>query len=370
MSPSIAEHFSTLKDHRIDRHKKHQLIDIIVLCISATISGAEGWSDIVEFGHCKLDWLRKFVPLENGIPVDDTIARVISGLSVKGFQDCFQSWIQSVSERTDGEIISIDGKTLRLSHDRKNNKKALHMVSAWASENDMVLGQVKTEEKSNEITAIPELLKILELKGCIVTIDAMGCQETIVHDIVDGGGDYAIAVKGNQGNLYNSIIDFFTTAYDNSFQGVQYQYEETLDKGHGRVEVRRYWISDDLDSIYKPERWAKFSAVGMVESERHENGKISQERRYYILSFYEVYLFAKAVRSHWGIENKLHWTLDVTFREDESRIRRGDGAHNMGVIKHMALNLLKKEKTKRSISGKRLRSAFDDNFRTKVLCGL
>lgn len=338
--------------------------------MSAVISGADGWSDIVEFGHSKLDWLRQFVPLKNGIPVDDTVARIISGLSVKGFQDCFQSWIQSVSEITDGECIAIDGKTLRRSHDQKSSRKALHMVSAWANENNIVMGQVRTEEKSNEITAIPALLKVLELKGCIVTIDAMGCQEAIIDDIIAGGGDYAIAVKGNQGHLHNSIIEFFTQGEKNNFHDISYQYHETIDKGHGRVEVRRYWISDDLTSIHKPERWKNLRAIGMVESERHEKGEIRKDRRYYILSINEVALFAKSVRSHWGIENKLHWTLDMTFREDESRIRRGNGAHNMGIIRHMAINLLKKEKTKRSIKGKRLRSALDDAFRTKVLCSI
>lgn len=362
MNPSLVEHFSSLSDPRIDRHKKHELIDIIVLSISAVISGAEGWKDIVEFGHSKLDWLRQFVPLKNGIPVDDTVARVISSLSVDGFQSCFQSWIQSVSELTEGEILSIDGKTLRRSYDKKSSKKALHMVSVWASENEMVMGQVKTEQKSNEITAIPELLKVLELKGAIVTIDAMGCQEAIVEDIVEGEGDYVIAVKANQGHLHESITDFFTTAEAHGFQGVDYHYHETVEKGHGRVEVRRYWISNELGNIYKPGRWKKLKAIGMVESERHEKGKTTIDRRYYIVSYYDVALFAKAVRSHWGIENKLHWTLDVTFREDESRIRRGNAAHNIGVIRHVALNLLKHEKTKRSIAGKRLRSALDDQF--------
>ena len=370
MSPNIVEHFSILKDHRIDRHKQHELIDIIVLCISAVISGAEGWKDIEEFGHSKLEWLRKYVPLKNGIPVDDTIARVISRLSAKGFQECFQSWVQSVFDVTEGEIISIDGKTLRRSYDKKSGKRALHMVSAWASENNIILGQVKTQEKSNEITAIPELLKVLELKGCIVTIDAMGCQETITQDIVGGGGDYAIAVKANQGHLHDSVIDFFTAAQEHAFQGVDYQYHETIDKGHGRVEIRRYWISGALNSIHKPEKWKNLCAVGMVESERHEGDKISKEKRYYILSFNKVALFAKAVRLHWGIENKVHWVLDVTFGEDESRIRRNNVAQNMGVMRHMSLNLLKHEKSKRSMSGKRLRAAFNDNFRDKVLCSL
>ena len=370
MSPTIVEHFSILKDHRIERHKKHQLIDIIVLCVSAVISGAEGWQDIEEFGHSKLEWLRKYVPLENGIPVDDTIARVISSLSVKGFQDCFQSWVQSVCAITQGDIISIDGKTLRRSYDKKSRKGALHMVSAWASENAMILGQVKTDEKSNEITAIPALLKVLALKGCIVTLDAMGCQETITQDIIKGGGDYAIAVKGNQGHLHDSVMDFFTTAQEHAFRDIDYQYHETMDKGHGRVDIRRYWISTNLNSIHNPNKWKKLRAIGMVESERHQDNNISREKRYYILSFQEVALFAKAVRLHWGIENKVHWVMDVTFREDESRIRRGQGAHNMGVIRHMSLNLLNHEKSKRSIAGKRLRAAFNDNFRDKVLCSL
>jgi len=370
MSLSLIKHFSILKDPRIDRHKKHELIDIIVLCISAVISGAKGWKDIEEFGYSKLDWLRKYVPLNNGIPVDDTLARVISSLSVKGFQACFQSWVESVSQITEGEIISIDGKTLRRSHDKKSGKKALHMVSAWASENNLLLGQVKTHEKSNEITAIPELLQVLELKGCIVTIDAMGCQKSIIHDIIDNGGDYAIAVKANQGNLYESVIEHFTAKPADSIHSSDSQYHETIDKGHGRIEIRRYWICNDLSRIAGSEKWKNLSAIGMVESERHIGDKISIERRYYILSFYDVALFAKAVRLHWGIENKVHWILDVTFREDESRIRRDNGAHNMGVIRHMSLNLLKKEKTKRSISGKRLRAALNDNFRDKVLCGL
>lgn len=367
MTPSIVEHFSGLHDYRIERHKKHQMIDIIVLTICAVISGAEGWKDIVEFGDSKLDWLRKFVPLEHGIPADDTVARIISGLSSKGFQECFHNWIQSVAQVTEGEIISIDGKTHRRSYDKKSNKKALHMVSAWANGNNLILGQVKTREKSNEITAIPELLNILELKGCIVTIDAMGCQEKIVDTIVEKEGGYAIAVKGNQGKLYESIVDFFDVAVTEDFKGVNYQHTETIGKEHARIEVRRYWISDNLASIHETQRWKNLAAIGMVESERHVGDKVSIEKRYYILSFFEIALFTSAVRSHWGIENKVHWVLDVTFKEDGSRIRRGNATHNMGVIRHMAINLLKKEKAKRSLAGKRLRAAFDDDYRAKVL---
>jgi predicted transposase YbfD/YdcC len=273
-------------------------------------------------------------------------------------------------EATEGECIAIDGKTLRRSFDRRSNKKALHMISAWATNNNLVLGQVKTEEKSNEITAIPELLKVLELKGCIVTIDAMGCQEAIAEQIIEGQGDYTLAVKANQGKLYDSLIDFFQVARAHNFKNVPVEFQETVDKAHGRVEIRRYWISNCLDSVYKPARWKKLCAIGLVESERHENGKTTYDKRYYILSYYHIALFAQAVRSHWGIENKLHWTLDMTFREDESRIRRGNASHDFGVIRHLALNLLKMEKSKLSIKKKRLRAALNDQFRANVLCGV
>ena len=365
----LIEHFSKLEDPRVDRNKKHELIDVIVLCVCAVLSGAEGWCDIEEFGRTKLDWLRRYVPLANGIPVDDTIARIISALSVSGFQECFLSWMEDVVKLSDGEIIALDGKTHRRSHDRKRGVKALHMVSAWACRNGVVLGQVKTQEKSNEIVAVPELLGKLELKGCIVTLDAMGCQRTIAKQVKEGGGDYVLALKRNQPGLDRAVREYFEVAEDEDWVGSQIAHEATSEEGHGRIEHRNYFLSTDLSSLSGVEKWKGLKAIGMVESERHSGGRVSFEQRYFITSLGDVKLFQQAVRSHWGIENKLHWRLDVTFREDESRIRRGNGPHNIGVIRHMAMNLLKREKTKISYRRKRIRAALNDDFRGNLLTG-
>ena len=365
----LIEHFSKLEDPRVERNKKHELIDVIVLCVCAVLSGAEGWCDIEEFGRTKLDWLRRYVPLANGIPVDDTIARIISALSVSGFQECFLSWMEDVVKLSDGEIIALDGKTHRRSHDRKRGVKALHMVSAWACRNGVVLGQVKTDEKSNEITAVPQLLEKLELKGCIVTLDAMGCQRAIAKQVKEGGGDYVLTLKRNQPELDREVREYFEVAEKEDFDCPAIEHEATSEEGHGRIEHRSYFLSGDLSSLSGVEKWNGLKAIGMVESERYSGGRVSMERRYFITSLGDVKLFQQAVRSHWGIENRLHWRLDVTFREDESRIRRGNGAHNIGVIRHVAMNLLKREKTKISYRKKRIRAALSDAFRDKLLMG-
>ena len=365
----LIEHFSKLEDPRVDRNKKHELIDVIVLCVCAVVSGAEGWSDIEEFGHTKLHWLRRYVPLANGIPVDDTIARIISALSVSGFQACFTSWMEDVAKSSGGEIIAVDGKTQRRSHDRKRGVKALHMVSAWACGNGVVLGQVKTEGKSNELTAVPELLDKLELSGCIVTLDAMGCQRSIAKQIREGGGDYVLAVKGNQGRLHRGVRGYFETARERDFECGEIQNENTGEDGHGRKEHRSYYLSTDPGKLPGAENWRGLKAVGMVESERWRDGRVSIEQRYYITSLEDVESFHRAVRSHWRIENELHWRLDVTFREDASRIRRGNAPHNLGVIRHVAVNLLKRETTKVSMRKKRIRAALNDGFRDKILMG-
>jgi len=371
MAGSLIEHFSQLDDPRIDRHKQHELVDIIVLCVCAVVGGAEGWEAIEEFGKAKLSWLRKHIPLANGIPAHDTIARVISRLSSKGLQECFLNWIQSVTEMTDGEIVAIDGKTLRRSYDRSSRKQAIHMVSAWANANGVVLGQVKTSEKSNEITAIPKLLEVLELKGCIVTLDAMGCQRKIAEQIIEKGADYVLAVKGNQDSLYDDVFQFMEEALEDDFEGINHDYFEASNEGHGRYETRRYWVTDNLTGIRQPERWKGLKALGMVESERRVNGETSFERRYYILSFYRgAQAFGHAIRSHWGIENSLHWVLDVTFREDESRIRRGAAPENLATLRHIAINLLKQETTRqKSLKQKRLRAGWDNDYLGKVLFG-
>ena len=365
----LIEHFSKLEDPRVDRNKKHELIDVIVLCVCAVLSGAEGWCDIEEFGRTKLDWLRRYVPLANGIPVDDTIARIISALSVSGFQECFLSWMEDVVKLSDGEIIALDGNTHRRSHDRKRGVKALHMVSAWGCRNGVVLGQVKTQEKSNEIVAIPELLEKLELKGCIVTLDAMECQRAIAKQVKEGGGDYVLALKRNQPELDREVREYFEVAEEEDLDGSEIGHEATSEEGHGRIEHRNYFLSTDLSSLSGVEKWKGLKAIGMVESERHSGGRVSFEQRYFITSLGDVKLFQQAVRSHWGIENKLHWRLDVTFREDESRIRRGNGPHNIGVIRHVAMNLLKRKKTKISYRKKRIRAALNDDFRGNLLTG-
>lgn len=370
MSASLLEQFALLEDPRIERHREHELLDILVLCVSAVVSGAEGWEAIEEFGEAKLEWLQRYVPLANGIPSHDTIARVISRLSPRGLQECFVNWIQAVTEVTAGEVVAIDGKTVRRSFDRAGRKQAIHMVSAWAKTNGVVLGQVKSEEKSNEITAIPRLLEVLALKGCIVTIDAMGCQTEIARQIVAAGADYVLAVKGNQEELHEDVQAVFMAAMETDFAGLDYDYHEVNSAGHGRKETRQYWLLNDLRGITRPQRWKKLTALGLVRSQREVNGETSDEWRYYITSCnYGAQAFGEAVRGHWSVENNLHWVLDVTFREDESRIRRGAAPENLATLRHMALNMLRQEKTlkKRSVKQRRLRAGWDNGYLDKVL---
>lgn len=372
MKLSLTEHFSVIKDPRQQSKVDHELVDILILCITAVICGAEGWQDIESFGHSRLEWLKQFGNFKNGIPVDDTIARVVSSLNPKALQKCFIDWMQNASEVTEGKIISLDGKTVRRSFDKRSKKSAIHMVSAFASENGVVLGQQKTTDKSNEITAIPELLQLLELKGCIVTIDAMGCQKKIAKKIIEKKADYVLAVKDNQKKLHSDIKDFFKICHEENFKNVSHNYFEETHKGHGRIEVRRYWITDCLLCIDAKEDWAGLTSIGMAESERHIDGKVSLEQRYFIVSLKpDAQQFAHAVRSHWAIENKPHWVLDVTFREDESRVRRNNSAENFGVFRHIALNALRQEKSyKRGIKAKRFKATLESSYAEKVIQGV
>ena len=368
MALSIQEAFASLEDPRIERHKRHKLIDIIVLTICAVISGAEGWEAIEEFGKNKQDWLKKWIELENGIPSHDCIARVIARIEPSKMSECFIAWVQSIAELSLGEVVAIDGKTARHSYNGQDKLGAVHMVSAWASQAGLSLGQVKTEAKSNEITAIPVLLEMLEINGCIVTIDAMGCQTDIAEKIVEKKAGYVLAVKANQKHLHEAISDYFEVAVATDKSKLcQLQCHTETNAEHGRIEIRRCYLSTCLDTLPDAACWKGLKSIGMIESERIVKGKTSIERRHYLCTLNDVKSFSYAARAHWGVENSLHWVLDVTFREDDSRIRTGYAPENFNVVRQLAINLLKKENSKLSIKKKRFKAALNDDFRESVI---
>jgi len=370
---SISEHFSQLEDPRIERNKLHPLMNIIVIAICGVISGAENWVDIELYGNLKKAWLSQFLDLYHGIPSHDTFGRVFRRLKAEAFEACFLAWVKAISEVTQGQVIAIDGKELRRSMDERLGRRAIHMVSAWASENRLVLAQQKVNEKSNEITAIPALLDMLEIAGCIVTIDAMGCQKEIAQRITDQQGDYVLAVKENQGHLYEDI-EHLCQLYLRDEYPLQYftSYDKTVDKDHGRIEIRECWTLPA--SFYQPSirnlgDWARVKTVLMIRRERRLPKKTEVHTRYYIASLDSTAeRFLKVVRSHWGIENSVHWVLDMCFNEDRSRLHKDNGAENLAIIRHIALNLLRNEKTaKVGVKAKRLKAGWDDAYLLKVL---
>lgn len=366
---SLKTHFGQVHDPRAQHSIDHPLLDIMLITICAVICGADSWVEVENYGIAKQEWLATFLELPHGIPSHDTIERLFARLRPEELQQCFVTWVQSVFEISGGQLIAVDGKTLRGSYERGGKRAMIHMVSAWATQNRIVLGQRKVNEKSNEITAIPELLKVLDLDGAMVSIDAMGCQTVIAAKIVEQNGDYVLALKGNQGDMFEDVVQLFEQARQQSFSGIEHDYYETQEQGHGGIETRRYWLMGNTDYLVGAENWAKLTTIGCVESQRYVGDILVCETRYYLLSLpLDAARFAAAVRGHWGIENQLHWILDVAFREDESRVTAGYSGQNLAVIRHIALNLLAQESSaKGGTHAKRLKAGWDDQYLLKVM---
>jgi len=362
--------FDELPDPRAE-NRRYPLPHLVFIAVCMTLCNADDWEMVSYLAKKKLNWLRRYIPLPHGVPSHDTFSRVFSRIDPQAFNQCFITWTNEIAKKTQGEVIAIDGKTLRRSYDRENGKAAIHMVNAWASQTGMVMGQLKTAEKSNEITAIPQLLDMLEISGCIISIDAMGCQKSIAQKIIEKEGDYLLAVKGNQGHLYDDIKLFLDDLSSKESTGNTVSYHETLDKDHGRIEIRRCWVSNDIDWLDQKDDWKNLTMIGVVEGERHEGDQISIARRYFISSLKTgAEHFMDAVRSHWSVENNLHWVLDIGFREDENRIRKDHGPENMAIFRQMAINLLKQEKSvKLGVKNRRTLAAADDDYRDLLLQG-
>ena len=367
---SLVECFSQISDPRVNRRRRHRLVDIIVIALLAVIANADTWKDIQIWGDAHQEWLGSFLTLPNGIPSRDTFRRTISRINPQGFQDAFLRWLRSLRKGMQG-VVAIDGKTLRGS--RFKEQSALHIVSAWASEQHLTLGQRQVDGKSNEITAIPPLLRMLELKGAIVTIDAMGCQKEIAATIIDGQGDYCLAVKGNQETLAKDIAASFDEALNNDSPGEEQQEYNTAEekRPHGRIERRHYYSMPVPETLRTQSEWAGLKSIGMTITYRGQGTVPAEEGevRYYIMSFANnVERFANAVRQHWGIENSLHWVMDVTFREDESRIHKDHGGENVSWLRRLAITLIKNDRTRKdSIRAKRIRAGYDINYLQAII---
>jgi predicted transposase YbfD/YdcC len=375
---SITEHFATLPDPRVAVAVRHELLDIVTIALCAAICGADGFVGMVTFATAKEAWLRTFLRLPGGIPCHDTFGRVFAALDPEAFQACFLAWVRAAVPGTADQVVAIDGKTLRGAHDRGAGQRAVHMVSAWASGSRLVLGQVAVAEKSNEITAIPALLRVLDLAGATVTIDAMGCQTAIAAQIVAQGADYVLALKKNHPTLYADVAGAFAVeraeAFANAPPGAR-EYLRTVEKGHGRLELRQHWVLRDpalLAYLNPTAAWTNLAAIGLIERQRRIGGTTTIECHHYLLSApLSATAFAAAARDHWGIENRVHWILDVAFHEDACRVRVGHTARNLAVIRHLALNLLRQDTTRKgSLVTKRLTAALDDTYLTTILAGV
>ena len=369
---SLASHFARLTDPRSPEKVRHKLLDLVILAVLAALAGADAWTEVESFAEDQEDWLRTFLELPGGIPSHDTLGRVFSRIDAKAFTECFLTWVQAIRPILPRDVVALDGKTLRRSFDTASEKSALHMVSAFSHGSGLVLGQRAVDSKSNEITAIPELLKMLDLKGCIVTIDAMGCQKTIASEIVKRKADYVLALKGNQGQMSEEVAEYFRWAREEKFHGLPHSYAETTEKDHGRIEIRRVWATEDLDWLPGKKEWKGLKSAVLVESERIVGEKRSLDQRIYISSLpgSDAEGLGTIVRGHWSIENRLHWVLDVSLREDQSRIRKGSAPEAAAILRHIVLNLLRMDpKPRGSIKSRRIRAAGVPTYRLQAIMG-
>jgi predicted transposase YbfD/YdcC len=368
---SIFEFFDGLTEPRVERTRVHPLMTILAIALLTMMVGGEGWEDMEIFGEAKEAWLATFLDLRNGVPSADTFRRVLSALNPKEFNLRFIDWVQALSEGTRGKLIALDGKTVRHSFDGATGKKALHLVSAWIHENRLTLGQIAADEKSNEITAIPALLKLLDISGATITVDAMGCQRAIAEQIIEQGGDYVMGLKGNQGNAHTEVVAFFDDARATEFRETAHTFHESVEGSeHGRLEVRRVWACQNLEWFADLSKWKGLRSIVMIERERTcGDNPTSTERHYYWSSHtLNAAALGAMVRAHWGIENTLHWGLDVAFREDDSRIRRDHGAENIALLRKIAMNLAKRETTrKRGVRAKLLLAGLSEAYLLMLL---
>lgn len=363
-TPSIIHHFSSIQDPRVNRQKRHQLQDVFFITLCAVICGADNWVAIEEFGKAKEEWFTELLELKYGIPSHDTFGDIFAVIDTDEFSECFSNWVADLASLTDGEVIAIDGKCLRRSIDKASNKAAIYMVSAWAQQNSLVLGQVKVADKSNEITAIPTLLSRLDIAGAVITMDAMGCQKKIAKQIIEKESDYVLSLKGNQGSLHEDVTTFFESSLSPEAAVI------TFDVGHGRFETRSVRVTDEIEWLKENHSWVGLRSIIAVTAIRETKNKITEETRYFIssLSADNPNQLEHAIRAHWAVENNLHWVLDMAFDEDSNRTRQGYSASNLAVIRHIALNLIKKEKTSKvGVKTKRLKAGWDNDYLLKII---